>query len=39
VQRAAPAGLVLGFAGVGVDEIDAGARTLARVLQKMLYKT
>ncbi|CAN7653441.1 PLP-dependent aminotransferase family protein [Paraburkholderia sp. SIMBA_054] len=39
VQRPAPAGLVLGFAGVGVDEIDAGARTLARVLQKMLYKT
>lgn len=39
VQRAAPAGLVLGFASVDVDEIDAGARTLARVLQKMLYRT
>ncbi len=39
IGRAAPAGLVLGFAGVGADEIDAGARTLARVLQKMLYRT
>ncbi|MEI6000948.1 PLP-dependent aminotransferase family protein [Paraburkholderia bengalensis] len=39
VGRAAPAGLVLGFACVGVDEIDAGARALARVLQKMLYRT
>ncbi|MEM5385789.1 PLP-dependent aminotransferase family protein [Paraburkholderia phymatum] len=39
VQREAPAGLVLGFAGIGVQEIDAGARTLARVLQRMLYLT
>ena len=39
IERAAPAGLVLGFAGVGADEIDAGARTLARVLQRMLYRT
>jgi GntR family transcriptional regulator/MocR family aminotransferase len=38
IERAAPAGLVLGFAGAGADEIDAGARTLARVLQKMLYR-
>ncbi|ACC74423.1 PLP-dependent aminotransferase family protein [Paraburkholderia phymatum] len=39
VGHAAPAGLVLGFASIGVDDIDAGARTLARVLQAMLYKT
>jgi GntR family transcriptional regulator / MocR family aminotransferase len=33
VQHAAPAGLVLGFACVGADEIHAAARKLARVLE------
>jgi GntR family transcriptional regulator / MocR family aminotransferase len=38
-ERTAPVGLVLGFAGVDPPAIDAGAKTLARVLQKMLYRT
>lgn len=39
ITRKAPAGLVLGFAGVDPKAIDAGAKTLARVLQRMLYRT
>jgi len=39
IERKAPAGLVLGFAGVDPQAIDAGAKALARVLQPMLYRT
>jgi GntR family transcriptional regulator / MocR family aminotransferase len=34
IEHAAPAGLVLGFACVGADEIHAAARKLARVLER-----
>jgi len=33
IARPAPAGLVLGFAAVGIPEIEAGVATLARVIE------